>query len=162
MVNDPWNQEFLFLDDEFDERDATVGTMTKGLPTTHIFDIRDLENPKYTGNWAGRTRSIDHNQYINPYDGLLYQSNYGNGLNVWNVSSVPSDPTGTGVCEAGFFDIYPKDDKLVGEGTVAFLGSWSSYANFKGTFVVQLYVPDIIAKVFVVHLEVSFALILNI
>ena len=134
-VNNPHWQEFLFLDDEFDERDATVGPMTQGLPTTHIIDVRNLENPVYSGNFHGRTRSIDHNQYINTYDGLLYQSNYGNGINIWDVSSVPKNPTGSDVCEVGFFDIYPEDDDNEGGGTVAFLGSWSSVANFKSGYV---------------------------
>jgi choice-of-anchor B domain-containing protein len=133
VVNNETWQEYLFMDDEFDERDAKVGPMTKGLPTTHIFDIRDLENPKYTGNYAGRTRSIDHNQYI--VGSHLYQSNYGNGLNVLDISSVTRDPSGAGICEAGFFDVYPEDDENEGGGTVAFLGSWSSYANFKSGFI---------------------------
>jgi hypothetical protein len=133
VVNDEMNQEYLFMDDEFDERDAKVGPMTQGLPTTHIFDIRDLENPVYTGHYAGRTRSIDHNQYI--FDGLLYQSNYGNGLNVIDPSSVTEDPTGASMCEAGFIDVYPEDDENEGGGTVAFLGSWSSYAGFKSGFI---------------------------
>jgi choice-of-anchor B domain-containing protein len=66
VVNNASWQEYIFLDDEFDERDARLGapSMGKGLPTTHIFDIKDLENPKLTGSFAGRTRSIDHNQYI--------------------------------------------------------------------------------------------------
>ncbi|PVH98897.1 hypothetical protein DM02DRAFT_595339 [Periconia macrospinosa] len=133
VVNDEQNQEFLFLDDEFDERDSKVGPMTKGLPTTHIFDIRDLENIKYTGHFVGRNRAIDHNQYI--VDGYDYQSNYGAGLNVWDIRSVTEDPTGGSICEAGFFDIYPEDDEMEGGGTVAFLGSWSSYANFKSGFI---------------------------
>ncbi|KAI9148186.1 hypothetical protein HJFPF1_12012 [Paramyrothecium foliicola] len=133
VVNNATWQEYLFLDDEFDERDAKVGPMTKGLPTTHIFDIRDLENPTYTGHYAGKTRSIDHNQYI--VDNLLYQSNYGNGLNILDVSSVTKDPTGAGICEAGFFDIYPEDDDKEGHGSVAFLGSWSSYPYFKSGFI---------------------------
>ncbi|OLN97072.1 hypothetical protein CCHL11_02125 [Colletotrichum chlorophyti] len=133
VVNNETWQEYLFLDDEFDERDAKVGPMTQGLPTTHIFDIRDLENPKYTGHYAGKTRSIDHNQYI--VGEHLYQSNYGNGLNVLDISSVTKDPSGAGICEAGFFDIYPEDDENEGGGTVAFLGSWSSYAYFKSGFI---------------------------
>jgi choice-of-anchor B domain-containing protein len=133
VVNNITWQEYLFLDDEFDERDAKVGPMTKGLPTTHIFDIKDLENPKYTGHHAGKTRSIDHNQYV--YGDFLYQSNYGNGLTVLDVSSVPSDPTGASICEAGFFDIHPEDDELEGHGQVAFTGSWSSYAGFKSGFI---------------------------
>ncbi|KAF2018535.1 hypothetical protein BU24DRAFT_385184 [Aaosphaeria arxii CBS 175.79] len=133
VVNDEENQEYIFLDDEFDERDAKVGPMTKGLPTTHIFDIRDLENPHYTGNFAGKRRSIDHNQYM--IDGHLYQSNYGNGLTVYDARSVTEDPSGGKICEAGFFDIYPEDDENEGGGTVAFLGSWSSYAYFKSGFI---------------------------
>ncbi|GAB7359548.1 hypothetical protein MBLNU230_g6736t1 [Neophaeotheca triangularis] len=133
VVNNLFWQEYIFIDDEFDERDATVGPMTQGLPTTHIFDIRDLEQPYYSGNFAGRKRSIDHNQYVT--DGFLYQSNYGNGLNVWDIRSVPKDPSGDSVCEAGYFDIYPEDDELEGGGEVAFLGSWSSYALFKSGFI---------------------------
>ncbi|KAF3349320.1 hypothetical protein HYQ45_008522 [Verticillium longisporum] len=133
VVNNETWQEYLFLDDEFDERDAKVGPMTKGLPTTHIFDIRDLEKPVYTGNYAGKTRSIDHNQYI--VNGLLYQSNYGNGLNVLDTSSVTKDPTGASICEVGHFDIHPEDDEAPGGGVVAFTGSWSSYANFKSGFI---------------------------
>jgi choice-of-anchor B domain-containing protein len=133
VVNNETWQEYLFLDDEFDERDAKVGPMTQGLPTTHIFDIRDLENPVYTGNYAGKTRSIDHNQYIT--DGYLYQSNYGNGLNVLDISSVIEDPTGASICEAGFIDIHPEDDEREGGGSIEFVGSWSSYANFKSGFI---------------------------
>ncbi|KAL8376846.1 hypothetical protein RB595_007803 [Gaeumannomyces hyphopodioides] len=132
-VNDVNNQEYLFLDDEFDERDAKVGPMTQGLPTTHIFDIRDLENPHYSGKYVGKTRSIDHNQYV--VGGYLYQSNYGNGLNVLDVRSITSDPSGAGICGAGFFDVHPDDDENEGGGTVAFLGSWSSYAYFKSGFI---------------------------
>lgn len=133
-VNNVSYQEYLFLDDEFDERDAKVGPMTKGLPTTHIFDIRDLENPHYSGYYAGKTRSIDHNMYT-PDGEYMYQSNYGNGLNVLDIRSVTSDPSGKGICEAGFIDIYPEDDENEGGGTVAFLGSWSSYPYFKSGFI---------------------------
>lgn len=133
VVNDEMNQEYLFLDDEFDERDADVGPMTRGLPTTHIYDIRDLENPVYTGLYEGKRRAIDHNQYV--VDGLLYQSNYGVGLTVLDIASVPSDPTGAGICEAGFFDIYPEDDDAEGGGIVQFAGTWSSYAYFKSGYI---------------------------
>ncbi|KAF1842957.1 uncharacterized protein K460DRAFT_136923 [Cucurbitaria berberidis CBS 394.84] len=133
VVNNETWQEYIFLDDEFDERDARVGPMTQGLPTTHIFDIRDLENPFYSGNYEGKRRAIDHNQYIT--DGYSYQSNYGAGLTVLDIRSITEDPSGNSICEAGFFDIYPEDDDKEGGGTVAFLGSWSSYANFKSGFI---------------------------
>lgn len=133
VVNNETWQEYIFLDDEFDERDAKVGPMTQGLPTTHIFDIRDLENPFYSGNYEGPRRSIDHNQYV--IDGYSYQSNYGVGLTVLDIRSITEDPSGGSICEAGFFDIHPEDDDLEGGGIVAFLGSWSSYANFKSGFI---------------------------
>lgn len=70
-VLDISNQEFLVLDDELDERDGTEGPATSKLPITYIFDIRDLEFPKLSGHYQGKTRSIDHNQYI--VDGYNYQ-----------------------------------------------------------------------------------------
>lgn len=41
--------------------------------------------------------SVDHNQYIR--DGTLYQSNYMAGFRVYDVSSIPRDPSGNTVCE---------------------------------------------------------------
>ncbi|KAL2206179.1 hypothetical protein CC79DRAFT_856287 [Sarocladium strictum] len=135
VVNNEQWQEYIFLDDEFDERDAREGpdSLGQGRPTTHILDIRDLENPVWSGSFAGKTRSIDHNQYVK--DNTLYQSNYGNGLNIWDISSVTKDPSGDSICQTGFFDIHPEDDELEGGGIVAFLGSWSSYAMFESGFI---------------------------
>lgn len=72
---------------------------------TYIWDIRDLENPKQTGIYKSPQYGIDHNQYI--ANGKAYQSNYGAGLRILDVSSIPSDPTGKGVKEVGFFDSKP-------------------------------------------------------
>jgi hypothetical protein len=65
----------------------------------------------------------------------MYQSNYGAGMRVYDISSVPSDPTGDGVCEVAFFDIYPEDDLIPGGGTLEFVGSWSSYAMLPSGFI---------------------------
>lgn len=131
-VLDKMNQEFLLLDDELDEQGG-AGPAVDGYPITYIWDIRDLEAPKQTGYYKGSTRSIDHNQYV--IDGLAYQSNYGAGLRVLDVTSIPTDPTGASVCEAAFFDIYPEDDNANGGGSVSFVGTWSAYANFKSGYV---------------------------
>lgn len=130
-VLDPENQEFLVLDDELDE--GVAGPAAAGFAVTYIWDIRSLESPKQTGIYTSSVRSIDHNQYV--IDGLSYQSNYGAGLRVLDVSSIPSDPTGAGVCEAAFFDIYPEDDGKTGGGSVSFVGTWSSYAYFKSGYI---------------------------
>uniref|UniRef100_L2FDS6 Peptidase s41 family protein n=1 Tax=Colletotrichum fructicola (strain Nara gc5) TaxID=1213859 RepID=L2FDS6_COLFN len=118
-VLDVNNQEFLVLDDELDE----------------------------TGFFKSPTKAIDHNQYV--IDNYIYQSHYGAGLRVLDASSISSDPTGAGVCEAAWFDIYPEDDDMEGGGYVGFVGTWSSYAYFpsgyifintieRGAFVVKL------------------------
>ncbi|PVH78320.1 hypothetical protein DL98DRAFT_635748 [Cadophora sp. DSE1049] len=153
-VLDTQNQEFLLLDDELDEEDR-AGPAADGFPVTYIWDIRELEKPKQTGYYKSSVRSIDHNQYV--LDGYSYQSNYAAGLRVLDVSSIPVDPTGANVCEAGFFDIYPEDDHLPGGGNTTFVGTWSMYPYFKsgyifintierGAFVVKMTGKDCAAK----------------
>lgn len=127
-VLDKMNQEYLVMDDELDEADKK-GLAADGYPVTYIWDIKDLEKPKQTGYYKSGAQSIDHNQYI--ADGKSYQSNYGAGFRVLDVSSIPQDPTGKGVKEIAFFDIYPEDDASPKGGLVEFVGSWSSYALFK-------------------------------
>ena len=131
-VLDVNNQEYLVLDDELDEADK-AGPGADGYPVTFIWDIRDLENPKQTGFYKAKTKSIDHNHYV--IDGIVYQSHYGAGLRVLDARSIPEDPTGSSVCEVAHFDIYPEDDEEEGGGIVEFVGSWSSYAYFKSGFI---------------------------
>ncbi|KAJ3958328.1 hypothetical protein N0V92_005091 [Colletotrichum tropicale] len=145
-VLDVNNQEFLVLDDELDEVRGN-GPGGDGYPVSFFWDIRDLTAPKQTGFFKSPTKAIDHNQYV--IDNYIYQSHYGAGLRVLDASSIPSDPTGAGVCEAAWFDIYPEDDDMEGGGYVGFVGTWSSYAYFpsgyifintieRGAFVVKL------------------------
>jgi choice-of-anchor B domain-containing protein len=129
-VLDVNNQEFLVLDDELDEQEG-AGPGGDGFPVTFIWDIRSLEKPLQTGIYKSSTKAIDHNQYV--IDGLNYQSHYGAGLRVLDVSSIPRNPTGSDVCEAAFFDIYPEDDAV--GGIVEFVGTWSSYAYFKSGYI---------------------------
>ncbi|ROT38201.1 hypothetical protein SODALDRAFT_333973 [Sodiomyces alkalinus F11] len=126
------NMEWLILDDELDERDR-VGPAADSYPVTYIFDIRDLEHPKQTGLFKNADVSIDHNQYIK--DGLVYQSNYGAGVRIWDVTSIPEDPSGDSVCEVAYLDIYPEDDGEPGGGTAQFSGTWASYAFFESGFI---------------------------
>jgi choice-of-anchor B domain-containing protein len=117
-----WHQ-FILFNDELDEQNK-AGPAASGRPVTHIADLSDLRNPKYTGNFfATDLKGIDHNLYI--VDELAYQSNYGNGVWVHDVRSIKKDPTGAKVKTEGFFDIYPEDDAT--GGTVAFVGTWSHF-----------------------------------
>ncbi|OQO06653.1 hypothetical protein B0A48_08440 [Cryoendolithus antarcticus] len=129
FIDHEWMQ-YLLLDDELDEVD---GVITDGVPVTYIVDMSDLTNPKLTGTFkATDSKGIDHNQYV--YDGLSYQSNYGNGLWVHDVSSIVDDPTGASVEVAGFFDIYPEDDAV--GGIVEFVGTWSHYGPYPSGYVI--------------------------
>ena len=120
------------MNDEYDE-DELAGPAADGYPVTYIWDISDLENPVQTGIHKAPDVGVDHNLYV--VGDLIYQSNYGAGLRVYDISSVPEDPTGGGVCEVGFFDVYPEDDLMPGGGATAFSGSWSSYAMFESGFI---------------------------
>lgn len=126
-VLDPNDQSFLLLDDEIDEEDR-AGPAADGFPVTYVWDIRNLTAPEQTGIYKSSVRSIDHNQYV--HNGLSFQSNYGAGLRVLDVSSVPSDPSGAGIREVAFFDIFPEDDVEPGGGVIDFVGTWSHYGNF--------------------------------
>ncbi|KAI6309812.1 hypothetical protein MCOR34_006640 [Pyricularia oryzae] len=118
-VTDVNNQEFLLMNDERDER-YRAGPASDGFPVVYVWDIRDLEKPKQTGTYKYPTRAIDHNLYIK--DGIMFQSNYGNGYQLMDVSSVgPSDTTGSGICRAAFIDIYPEDDNVAGGGIIEFV-----------------------------------------
>ncbi|EON66369.1 hypothetical protein W97_05466 [Coniosporium apollinis CBS 100218] len=131
VLDTEW-QEFLVMDDEYDEFDA-VEPAADGFPVTYIWDIRSLEAPKQTGIYKSKTHSVDHNQYV--IDGYSFQSNYGAGFRVLDVSSIPDDPTGKGVSEVAFFDVYPEDDNTPLGGVVDFVGSWSSYAFFRSGYI---------------------------
>ncbi|KAH7128121.1 hypothetical protein B0J11DRAFT_431067 [Dendryphion nanum] len=131
VLDTEW-QEFLILDDELDEREKR-GPAADGYPVTFIWDIRDLQKPKQTGYYKAPRVSVDHNQYV--YGNYSYQSNYGAGLSVVDVSSIPKDPTGRGVREVAWFDIYPEDDDKPGGGAIEYVGTWSSYAGFPSGYI---------------------------
>ncbi|KAF7187689.1 hypothetical protein HII31_11028 [Pseudocercospora fuligena] len=139
-VIDPNWQTHLILDDELDEglrpeRMNPESPAADGFPVTYIFDITNLEAPKNTGFYKSSVKSIDHNQYI--YDGIAYQSNYGAGLRMLDISSIPEKPDGSGIEEIGFFDIYPEDDNLPGGGNATFVGTWNHYTYPSGYVVIN-------------------------
>ncbi|KAK8105470.1 hypothetical protein PG999_008829 [Apiospora kogelbergensis] len=128
VLDKEW-QEYLVLDDEYDEYDGK----NAGKPVTYFWDIKSLEAPKLTGSYQHTRKGIDHNQFV--IDGFAYQSNYGQGLSILDLTSIPTDPTGGSVTEAGYFDVYPEDDEMEGGGQLEFVGSWSHYPFFKSGYI---------------------------
>ncbi|KAI0196469.1 hypothetical protein F4808DRAFT_439750 [Astrocystis sublimbata] len=132
VLDTKW-QKYLVLDDEYDEYDK-VGPGAAGFPITYIWDISSLEAPKQTGYYSAQVRGIDHNQFIN--GDFAYQSNYGGGLHILDISSINEDPTGKGVKEIAHFDIYPEDDEETDGGIIEFVGTWSHYPYFESGYIV--------------------------
>ncbi len=104
------DQRTFILGDELDE---LAGEPARSL----IFDVEDLDDPVYLGEYQAVTRSIDHNMYVR--GDFLYQANYTAGLRILDISS-PETPT-----EIAFFDTTPNID---GE---QFAGTWSTYPYFE-------------------------------
>lgn len=125
------DHKYLLLDDELDEQEKT-GPAEDQHTTTYIVDIQDLTHPVFRGVYKSPQKSIDHNQYV--IDGLSYQSNYGSGLRIVNVTTINEDDSGAGFEEAGFFDVRPEDDEVGGEAT--FNGAWSVYPYFQSGHIV--------------------------
>ncbi|KAI5803614.1 hypothetical protein DFH27DRAFT_481285 [Peziza echinospora] len=119
-------QTHLLLDDELDEQDNNLSNTT-----TYIWDITKLSKPVLTGNYKSTTKSIDHNLYV--VGTKAYMSNYASGLRIVDISTVASQPTGAGMKEVGYFDVYPEDDASPGN---IFNGAWSVYPYFPSGFVV--------------------------
>ncbi|KAI9824728.1 MAG: hypothetical protein M1832_001554 [Thelocarpon impressellum] len=128
-LTDMNDMAYLLLDDELDEMDGK-GLAKNGRTTTHIFNVTSLAKPFNSGQYQSPVKAIDHNQYVK--DGLSYQSNYGSGLRIVDVSSIESDATGKNFKQVGFFDCHPEDDDRGGD--VEFFGSWSVYPYFKSGY----------------------------
>lgn len=100
-VLDTENQEFLLIDDELDEQ-RKAGPAADQKATTYIWNISNLEKPIQTGLFKSSVVSIDHNQFV--INGFSYQSNYGAGMRILDVSGIPQDPTGGNVKEVAYID----------------------------------------------------------
>ncbi|MDH5621395.1 MAG: choice-of-anchor B family protein [Gammaproteobacteria bacterium] len=101
------DQQFLFVQDELDERD-------RGLSTTlRVFSIANLAAPALAGSWTGPTRAIDHNGFVR--GNRYYMSNYSRGLSILDISNASSPVL------VGRFDTYPSSDN------VGFPGNWGAY-----------------------------------
>jgi choice-of-anchor B domain-containing protein len=103
------DQTMFFANDEGDEPSGLVETTR-----TLVWDVRDLDDPVLISEYFAETTETDHNLYI--LDDLMYQSNYGAGLRIIDIS----DPDN--IHEVGYFDTDPD---------LGCCGSWSNYPYFR-------------------------------
>ena len=106
------DHRYFYMNDEGDEPQGLVeGTRTL------VWDVSDLDDPVLINEYIANTPDTDHNLYIK--DNLMYQSNYGAGLRILDIT----DPRN--LIEIGHFE--------PGPGST----SWSNYPYFNsGTLIV--------------------------
>lgn len=125
------DQAFYFHGDEGDEGSSK--------PTrTFVFDVRDLDDIALHFINEPGGKNIDHNMYT--HDGLLFQSNYTTGLQVFDTAFVNEpvlDENGDVIANGTLpqlaeFDVFPDDDfrEAVGIEEAEFAGTWSNYPYF--------------------------------
>jgi len=111
------DQRYLLLGDELDEQRLLHNTRT------WILDVSNLESPVPIVHFDGRTRAIDHNQYVHGV--CTFQANYRAGLSINKF-----DPATLSFTEEGYFDIYPANDAAY------FNAAWSNYPYFDSGVVI--------------------------
>ena len=110
------------MNDEGDEMDGLVeGTRTI------VWDLSDLDDPIVAKMYYGPVKSSDHNLYV--VGNRVYESNYGSGLRVLDISDR------TAPRELGFFDSAPFNDDGPGFSATQ-SGAWSNYPFFRSGVVI--------------------------
>jgi len=120
-----------------DEGEEVLGTTPR--TRTLVMNVSNLKNPKNIQEYHGKSKAIDHNQYIVRANAkgqdygmehintdLIYQANYEAGLRILQVIDYET----ADFEEVGFFDTYPLANQA------RFRGAWSSYPYFKSGVVV--------------------------
>ncbi len=124
------DQELYFHGDELDEKNSKA-TATR----TFVYDMTDLDDVKLDFINRPGGVNIDHNMYT--HRGLLFQSNYTAGLQIFDQEPVVDADTGAkSLAMVAEFDIFPDFQFPHGDNGV-FAGTWSNYPYFpSGTLAV--------------------------
>jgi choice-of-anchor B domain-containing protein len=115
-------QRYFYMNDEGDE----VAGLTDRTRTI-VWDLSDLDDPVVAHQYLGPVPASDHNLYV--VGDRMYQSNYGSGLRVLDISD-RENPR-----EVAFFDSAPYNDNEPGF-SASESGAWSNYPFFGDGLVV--------------------------
>lgn len=115
-------QRYFYMNDELDELAGNVsGTRTI------VWDLTQLDDPVVANEYIGPVPASDHNLYI--VGNRMYQSNYGSGLRVLDISD-RANPR-----EIAFFDSAPYNENGPGHSSSE-SGAWSNYPFFEDGLVI--------------------------
>jgi choice-of-anchor B domain-containing protein len=115
-------QRYFYMNDEIDELAGNVsGTRTI------VWDLTELDDPVVANEYIGPVRASDHNLYV--VGDRMYQSNYGSGLRVLDISD-RANPH-----EIAFFDSAPYNENEPGH-SAGQSGAWSNYPFFESGVVI--------------------------
>lgn len=131
------DQQYFFQNDELDE---TGGLAPK--TRTHMWDVRDLDNPIYRGFYEHAGVNVDHNLYVK--GDLVFESNYTTGLRVLKIGDLTSTDPQSWLQEVAFFDTYQPNDGN------SFNGAWNNYPYFPSG---NIAISDINGGLFMVSLN---------
>jgi choice-of-anchor B domain-containing protein len=115
-------QRYFYMNDEADELAGTVeGTRTL------VWDLTELDDPILANEYIGPVLASDHNLYV--VGDRMYQSNYGSGLRVLDISDRENPH------EVAFFDSAPYNNNDPGHSSGQ-SGAWSNYPFFEDGLVI--------------------------
>jgi len=115
-------QRYFYMNDEGDES-AGVVERTRTL----VWDLSELDDPILVTEYFGPVPASDHNLFV--VGDRMYQSNYGSGLRVLDISD-RANPR-----EVAHFDSAPYNNDEPGF-SAAVSGAWSNYPFFEDGLVV--------------------------
>lgn len=107
------DQRYFLLDDEMDEWFGQHNTRT------YIFDVSDIDAPRFVNAYTAALPAVDHNLYISGT--YAYEANYTTGLRILDLKELAEGR----LTEAAFFDTYPESDDAVTAG------AWTAYPFYK-------------------------------
>ena len=116
------SHRYFYMGDEGDE----VSGLVEGTRTL-VWDLAELDDPILVTEYIGPVEATDHNLFVR--GDRVYQSNYGSGLRVLDISD-PENPY-----EVAFFDSAPRGNNEAGMSSTS-SGAWSNYPFFESGLVV--------------------------
>lgn len=107
------DRHYFLLDDEMDEWFGRHNTRT------YIFDVQDVDAPRFVNAYTAALPSVDHNLYITGT--YAYEANYTTGLRILDLKAIQQG----NLTEAAFFDTYPENNDVWSAG------AWTAYPFYK-------------------------------